>query len=162
MVSTVVAETIQRTRHMTDADAEVNSLSAGRSGGLGNTDDQGREAVAGDRWDSDARPRSRIGASTFTSRRTSGCGDKGKPDACGNGSSPEGARGCRRDRTVRRPTVVPTSNRRETVTRIGSDGAQGESYNSARGTKTRADVEESTMREVVRAPVKAMLEAVHL
>ena len=34
--------------------------------------------------------------------------------------------------------------------RIGADGAQSESYNSAR--------EESTMPEVVRAPVKAMLE----
>ena len=77
MVSAVVAETIQLTRHVTDADAEVNFLSAGRSGGLGNTDDQGREAVAEDRRNNDARPRSRIGASTLTSRRTRGCRDKG-------------------------------------------------------------------------------------
>jgi len=91
MMSAVVAEAIQRTRHMTDADAEVNSLSAGRSGSLGNTDDQGREAVVEDRRNSDARPRSRIRAFTFTSRRTRGCGDKGEPDACGDGS-----KGCSR------------------------------------------------------------------
>ena len=95
----------------------------------------GSEMCIRDR-DSDAQPRSRIGASTFTSRRTRGCGDKGEPDACEDGSSPEGARGCRRDRTVRRPTVVSASNRRETVTRIVTDGAEGESYNSARGTNT--------------------------
>ena len=35
MMSAVVSEAIQRTRHVTDAEGEVNSLSAGRSGDWG-------------------------------------------------------------------------------------------------------------------------------